>query len=226
MSTNEILIRIAVALVLSSAIGFERELRRKPAGLRTLTLVGVGATVAMLVSKYGFDDIDDAGASVDPSRIASQIVSGVGFIGAGIIFIRRDAVSGLTTAAIVWLTAIVGMAVGAGMITLAVAATVAHFLVAVGYPVLVKRIPRSPWAPMSVSVRYRDNRGVLRDLLGELTSWGFSVSHLAVDRSSGEPGQVSINMEVSGRRSSANLAESIAEMDGVISVHIGEVDET
>jgi putative Mg2+ transporter-C (MgtC) family protein len=92
-------------------IGLEREIRHKSAGLRTHTLVGFAAALIMLVSKYGFGDVLAANIVVlDPSRVAAQIVTGIGFIGGGLIFVRRDSGRGLTTAAIVWLTTAVGMA--------------------------------------------------------------------------------------------------------------------
>jgi len=91
---------LGVALLLSAAIGLEREVRHKDAGLRTHILVGVGSALFMLISKYGFTDVLEGRLVVlDPSRMAAQIVSGIGFIGAGLIFVRRDAVRGLTTAA-------------------------------------------------------------------------------------------------------------------------------
>jgi putative Mg2+ transporter-C (MgtC) family protein len=96
---------LALALVLSAAIGLERELRQKSAGLRTHTLVGFAAALIVLVSKYGFTDVLGSGVVLDPCRVAVQIVSGIGFIGGGLIFVRGDAVRGLTTAAVVWLTA-------------------------------------------------------------------------------------------------------------------------
>ena len=93
------------------------ELRQRSAGPRTHTLVGVGAAAVMLVSKYGFGDVLANGQVVlDPSRVAAQIVSGIGFIGGGLIFVRQDAVRGLTTAAVVWITAAVGMAAGADLL--------------------------------------------------------------------------------------------------------------
>ena len=98
MSNWVLLGRLGLALALSSSIGVEREFRRKAAGLRTITLVGVGAALAMIVSKYGFGDMHGADMSLDASRVAAQIVSGIGFLGAGIIFVRRDTVAGLTTA--------------------------------------------------------------------------------------------------------------------------------
>src|SRR4051794_41550158 len=88
-------------------------MRAKSAGLRTHTLVGVGAAVFMLVSKYGFGDlVNQAGVSVDPSRIAAQVVSGIGFIGGGVIFVRRDIVRGLTTAATGWVAPAGGKGAG------------------------------------------------------------------------------------------------------------------
>ena len=126
--------QLTLALILSSLIGLEREMRMKSAGLRTHTLVGVAAALIMLVSKYGFGDVISENRIVlDPSRIAAQVVSGIGFIGGGLIFVQRDFVRGLTTAATVWLTAAVGMAFAAGLPLLALYVTAAHFLVMFGY---------------------------------------------------------------------------------------------
>ena len=139
---------LAVALVLSALIGLEREVRQKSAGLRTHTLVGFASALIVLVSKYGFTDVLSEHITLDPSRVAAQIVSGIGFIGGGLIFVRRDAVRGLTTAAVVWLTAAVGMAAGAGLLLLAVLVTAGHFLVVFGFTPLVARQRRpAPGAP-------------------------------------------------------------------------------
>jgi putative Mg2+ transporter-C (MgtC) family protein len=121
---------LTLALLLSAIIGLEREYRQKSAGLRTYTLVGLAAALIMLISKFGFGDILSPGRVVlDPSRVAAQIVTGIGFIGGGVIFMRREIVQGLTTAAIVWLTAAVGMACGAGLPILALVVTMGHFVV-------------------------------------------------------------------------------------------------
>src|ERR1700689_3854463 len=132
---------LTLALVLSSLIGFEREMRMKSAGLRTHTLVRVASALIMLVSKYGFGNVIATNQVVlDPSRIAAQIVSGIGFIGGGLIFVQRDVVRGLPTAAAIWLTAAVGMACGAGLPLLALFVTGAHFVVVYGYTSIAKRI--------------------------------------------------------------------------------------
>jgi putative Mg2+ transporter-C (MgtC) family protein len=115
---------LGLALLLSAAVGLEREIRQKNAGLRTHTLVGVGAALFMLISKYGFTDVLQPRLVVlDPSRVAAQIVTGVGFLGAGLIFVRRDSVRGLNTAASIWVTAAIGSAAGAGLPVLAALAT-------------------------------------------------------------------------------------------------------
>lgn len=114
--TQELLLRILIAALCGAAIGYERKNRHKEAGIRTHILVAVGAALMMIVSKYGFDDIlANKGVGLDPSRIAAQIVTGVGFLGAGIIFVRNHIVNGLTTAAGIWATSGIGMAVGSGM---------------------------------------------------------------------------------------------------------------
>lgn len=122
----EFLIGVVLALVLGFMIGFERKLRSKEAGIRTHTIVCVGAALMMVVSKYGF-----SGMTADASRVAAQIVSGIGFLGAGTIMLRGQKMHGLTTAAGVWATAGVGMAAGAGLYYVALGATVIIILVQV-----------------------------------------------------------------------------------------------
>jgi putative Mg2+ transporter-C (MgtC) family protein len=161
------------------AIGLERELRQKSASLRTYTLVGLGSALFLLVSEYGFvDTLSRSHVVLDPSRVAAQIVSGIGFIGGGLIFVRRDSVRGLTTAAGVWLTAAVGMAAGGGLPVLAVASTLAYLAIATGYPMLSHRLPRSRFAPSPLRITYLDGRGVLREALARVTAAGFDVSDL------------------------------------------------
>lgn len=106
-----LLLRISLAVLSGFLIGSERETKNKSAGSRTHTLVCLGACLAMIISKYGFYDTE----RFDAARVAAQIVSGVGFLGAGVIFVKNYGVTGLTTAAGIWTTSIVGMAFGAGM---------------------------------------------------------------------------------------------------------------
>ena len=113
--TVEMVLRLVLAAVLGGLIGAEREYRGKVAGTRTHLLVALGAALMMLVSRYGF------GGQGDPSRVAAQIVSGIGFIGAGAIMVDRHSVHGLTTAAGIWVAAGIGMATAAGLYVLALA---------------------------------------------------------------------------------------------------------
>jgi putative Mg2+ transporter-C (MgtC) family protein len=129
----EVLLRLAVAALLGAAIGLEREMRERQAGLRTHLVVCVGSALFTLVSAYGFTDflVSSGGGAVaraDPTRIAAQIVTGVGFLGAGAIIRQGLSVSGLTTAATLWLVAAIGMAVGAGFWSAALITTAGALL--------------------------------------------------------------------------------------------------
>jgi putative Mg2+ transporter-C (MgtC) family protein len=243
------LAELALAFILSASIGLEREIRQKSAGLRTYTLVGFSSALVMLVSKYGFTNILDSGRVVlDPSRIAAQIVSGIGFIGGGLIFVRKDIVRGLTTAATVWLTAAVGMACGAGLPILAIAVTFGHFVVVFVFPSIERRLPKSRWAPSSLQISYQDGRGVLREVLSCCTGSEFAVSRVQVERDpsreigaapvadqdtlnseeaiggdwTSRKGIVTLRVEVRGAKSVARLAERLSEIDGVTSVQAGD----
>ena len=125
----DFLLRLVCAAVAGFIIGFERKSRSKEAGVRTHTLVAIGAALMMIISKYAFSDLSAEGVfadgirGVDGARIAAQVVSGVGFLGAGIIMYRRDSLRGLTTAAGIWATAGLGMAFGAGMYIIGTVAT-------------------------------------------------------------------------------------------------------
>jgi putative Mg2+ transporter-C (MgtC) family protein len=197
---------LALALVLSALIGLEREMKQKSAGLRTYTLVGLASALIILISKYGFTDIlADGRVVLDPSRIAAQIVSGIGFIGGGVIFVRKDLVRGLTTATTVWVTSAVGMACGAGLPLLAIAVTFANFVVVFGFPLLERQLPKSRWAPSSLQVSYQDGRGILRDILIVCTQQDFAVTGVQVERD-GEPSQ-----DRRGKRSGKGRAKDAAD---------------
>ncbi len=119
----EFILRLSVAALLGAAIGLDREYRAKEAGLRTHFLVSMGSALFMIISQYGFSEIlGRPGTSWDASRVAAQVVSGIGFIGAGTIIIQKQFVRGLTTAAGLWATSGIGLAVGGGMYGVGIAA--------------------------------------------------------------------------------------------------------
>ena len=238
---------LTLAFVLSALVGLEREVRQKAAGLRTTTLVGVAAALFMLISKYGFNDVLAQGRVVlDPSRVAAQVVSGIGFIGGGVIFMRRDLVRGLTTAASVWLTAALGMACGAGLPVLALATTLGHFVIMLGFPALVRRLRRHRRTVSGIHISYADGRGLLRTILIRCTELRFAIDQVRL----GRPGQVSdgnqaqdaldeegvdaegadgpagrlvsLHMRVIGKRPVSHLVAGLGDIDGV--VEVGTVD--
>lgn len=119
----EFIFRVFVAALLGGMIGFEREYRAKEAGLRTHFLVAMGSALFMIVSQYGFDAVLNTSITLDPSRVAAQVVSGIGFIGAGTIIFQKHVIKGLTTAAGLWVTSAIGLACGSGLYLLSVAST-------------------------------------------------------------------------------------------------------
>jgi putative Mg2+ transporter-C (MgtC) family protein len=209
----EVLLRLFVAAALGGLIGLERELRERQAGLRTHLLVCVGSALFTLVSAYGFSDW---GVRVDPTRIAAQIVTGIGFLGAGAIIRQGLSVRGLTTAATLWLVAAIGMAVGAGYWEGAVIATLGAVLVlgplrGVAYRFLTRYRPAldrliveipaggSP-APIIEAIERQDGRVVSLDIAQE-----------------GDRRSVAVDIEL--RKGSAPaVVAGVAEIDGVLEV--------
>jgi putative Mg2+ transporter-C (MgtC) family protein len=134
----EMIGRIAVAALCGLAIGYERKNKLKDAGVRTHMIVAIGAALFMVVSQYGFEHVmGHTGYKLDPSRIASQVVSGIGFLGAGMIFVRKDIISGLTTAAGMWTTAAVGLAIGGQLYLIGILSTLIILIVQVMLPYIL-----------------------------------------------------------------------------------------
>jgi putative Mg2+ transporter-C (MgtC) family protein len=176
------IVELFVAFGLTALIGLERELKGKSAGLRTQTIVGTAAALILLVSKYGFSDVLVPGTiEVDPSRVAAQIVSGIGFLGAGIIIFRRGSVHGLTTAAAVWQSAAIGMAAGAGLVLLACTVTAMYFLIVVGFIPLARLLNAQLSGSVRVHVTYHEGEGVLTRLLQACEKRQWQLTELAAD---------------------------------------------
>ncbi len=145
ITTYELVIRLLLAALLGSAVGFERERLDWAAGLRTHMLVCVGSALVVIVSAFGFKDILGTPSVVlDPSRIAAQVVSGIGFLGAGtIMFLRREIVRGLTTAAGLWAVAAIGLAIGSGLYVAGVVTTAIVLFILAGLKPLERRLFRN-----------------------------------------------------------------------------------
>lgn len=218
---------LGMAFVLSALVGIERHRKVKAAGLRTHTLVGVGSALFTLVSAYGFSMIDGANVTLDPSRISAQIVSGIGFLGAGIIFVRQNVVSGLTTAASIWVVAAIGMACGAGMPILAACGTALHLLTVTLLARLARNVPNAGHK-RDLVVFYKDGRGALRDILERATDLGFEVALNGTERdeSTGSATVVAANLRFNrGKISIDRLVEELTDIRAVRRVeHAGDTD--
>lgn len=186
--TGTFILRLVVAGLLGTVVGVEREWRVKEAGFRTHFLVSLGSALFMIVSQWGFEEFLAAhdGLRLDPSRVAAQVVSGIGFIGAGAIIFQRQIVRGLTTAASLWAISGVGLAAGAGMYGVAVAATV---LTLVGLEVLNLLFGgfSAHRTPIVFSTLDRD---AIQTGLGLLRREGFTIISYALDRERSSEGTV------------------------------------
>src|SRR6266567_5590051 len=145
ISVQTTLIRLGLALLLGALVGLERERGERTAGLRTHALVALGACLVMIVSAFGFADIlGERNVTLDPSRIAAQVVSGIGFLGAGTILLRKEIIKGLTTAAAIWVVAAIGLACGGGLLLEALFTTILTLAVLTILQPLRDRIRNAP----------------------------------------------------------------------------------
>jgi putative Mg2+ transporter-C (MgtC) family protein len=220
---------LMLAFGLASVIGLERQWRGKSAGLRTQAIVGTASALILLVSKYGFTDVlTDHSIVLDPSRVAAQIVSGIGFLGAGIIITRQGTIRGLTTAASVWETAAVGMAAGAGLPYLALVVTGLHFVIVLGFSRLSHWVTVHGHGERGYHVTYRDGQGVLRDLLAACTAHGWTVGSMEVlhHDAGGDPDGrlVTVGLSLRGHRV-GEAASVLAPLSGVNRVEGIDDDE-
>jgi len=219
----EVLLRLALAGVLGASIGLERELREREAGLRTHLLVCVGSALFTIVSAYGFREFLVNGGSVvraDPTRIAAQIVTGIGFLGAGAIIRQGLSVRGLTTAATLWVVAAIGVAAGAGYYSAAAITTVLVILSLwplriVAYRVFVRFRPERE--RLVVDVERGRPPGVLLDIV---EAAGAHVESLSI---ADEEDRRSVALEVDfPPRTRDTVFRALAELDGVRTVQWAE----
>ena len=176
--TTEFILRLFLAGIMGAIIGLDREYRAKEAGYRTHFLVSLGSALIMIVSQHGFSEIlDTPNVNLDPSRIASQVVTGIGFIGAGTIILHKQIVRGLTTVAGIWATSGIGLAIGAGMYTLGISATI---LTLIGLEVLsffFKKVGMKS----SVVELTTDNKETLNQLAKKFNSKDFLIVSFQMD---------------------------------------------
>ncbi|MBE7022268.1 MAG: MgtC/SapB family protein [Ruminococcaceae bacterium] len=182
----EYIFRVLLAGVCGIVVGLERKNRSKEAGIRTHFVVACGAALIMIISKYAFFDVIQSGAygsadvRLDPSRVASTIASGIGFLGAGMIFVHKNTITGLTTAAGIWATSGLGMAIGSGMYVLGIAATL---LILIAQLILHLRIFRTKNVRLkSLSIKEVSEEGYQRSLTEALEKLHIVVQEVSVER--------------------------------------------
>ena len=192
------ILRLALATLLGAIIGFEREYHAKEAGIRTHLLVALGACLFMILSVYGFDFmLDRDHVSFDPSRIASQVVTGIGFIGAGTIILQKQMVRGLTTAAGLWVTAAIGLACGNGMYLIAIVTT-AIVLISLG--LINVYLPYISQRERHITFLVEDY-AVMTDILERLRQEKITVLNYEMHKSAEEnDGKMLITLEIRMKR--------------------------
>jgi putative Mg2+ transporter-C (MgtC) family protein len=218
LQNSEFVLRLAVAAVLGSLIGLDRERLQWAAGLRTHMLVCVGSCLVMIVSAFGFADVLGTHVILDPSRVAAQVVSGVGFLGAGSIILRNEVVKGLTTAASLWTVAAVGLAVGCGLYVPAVAGTAIILVILVGLKPIEERFRRSR---QSVEIRLISARGTISvgTLEKALGSQAGRITQLIVEPADGpEEDAVTLGLSRLPAREVAAVLAALEKMPGVTEV--------
>jgi putative Mg2+ transporter-C (MgtC) family protein len=217
----DFVLRLVVAGILGVLIGLEREYRAKEAGYRTHFLVAVGSALLMIVSQHGFDGmLGKEGVGLDPSRIAAQIVTGIGFIGAGTIILNRQIVRGLTTAAGIWATAGIGMCAGAGMYALAISATV---LTLIGLE-LLSRLFKNLGLKSFIIEFSTHNKDIPKIISSSLTKGEFMVVSYQMDeRGTGDAATYDVTMVVKSKRKD-DEANLIALLNGYEDVVVRRIE--
>lgn len=184
IETSEILIRLLVGAFCGAIIGIERERKEWAAGMRTHMMVSVGATLYMIVSSYGFNEVlSNEKVMLDPSRVAAQVVTGIGFIGAGtIMFLRQGIIRGLTTASGLWTVAGIGLAIGGGMYVAGIATTfIALIILWILQPIENLVYRRSKWKTLIITLKSNGNYREVLDFVfkqSDINITGFEIESL------------------------------------------------
>ena len=214
LTTAEALLRLVIAAGLGGAIGLERELRDHEAGFRTHLLVSLGACVFTLVSAYAWTDwtfSTESGVVFDPTRIAAQIVTGIGFLGAGAIIVRGISVRGLTTAATLWVVAAIGMAAGTGYYEVGIGAALL-VLISLGPLKLIstRLVARVRPEEAELAIQLIPGGDATR-VLTAIEELGGRVSHVEF----GDERTIEVSLRASRRAESARVAEEVNKLDDV-----------
>lgn len=213
----EFIFRLAVAGVLGLLIGLEREYRAKEAGARTHFLVAIGSALIMIASQWGFLDVLGRGMRVDASRVAAQIVSGIGFIGAGTIMMHKEFVRGLTTAAGLWVASGIGIAIGGGLYILGTAAAILTLIGMELLPLLTRNLK----VKHTHLVILIDMKKDLSFLTGKMDEAGYRIMNFSVEQPKKHPDKFRVEFKIDerGRHSEnklVNFLHSFPELELIV----------
>ena len=213
--TWDFILRICIAAALGGLIGLDREYRAKDAGFRTHFLVALGSALFMIVSQFGFEQVRTwPGMGLDPSRVASQVVSGIGFIGAGTIIFQRHVLKGLTTAAGIWCTAAIGLTCGAGLYVLATVSTVLALISLEAFNFVLRR-----FGSRTLTLRMRaPSKDNARQVMEMLEKEHIRMTSCSMERNETPTGHnYTVNMELRMRRDfhMTRLLQLLSDFDGV-----------
>ena len=221
-------VRLVLAAILGGIVGIERGSGDRPAGFRTHILVCVGSALFMLVSMYGFDELTpaealhegDLGARRDSARIAAQVVSGIGFLGAGTILHEGLTIRGLTTAASLWMVSAIGLAVGSGMFFLSAMATAITMVTLVTFHTWEKRFASNSRSDRRfVRITTSNRNGAITDITGYLTLNGIQVKSLNVKKNKDKDSLIiDLYLKVGKSVDGADYVRGLQSIEGVISV--------
>lgn len=214
-------LRVTLSGLLAGLIGLERELRSKDAGLKTHFLVGIGSALIMIVSKYGFFDvIGMKGIALDPSRVAAQVVCGISFLGAGTIIFEKHYIRGLTTAAGIWATSGIGLAVGAGMYSIGIFSTV---LVLCGQEILNRIFKNSIFKYFDISIW--TNYSALTEIQKIIDQHNFTVIQIKFKKDtlpdSKDVSLLEIRLKSSGKNDPNDLISQLYEDKAILKIEAG-----
>ena len=208
----EYILRIIIATVLGLLIGHERKNRNKSAGIRTHAIVALGSALIMVVSKYGFSDVQN----YDAARVAAQVVSGIGFLGAGMIFVRNNLVNGLTTASGMWATAGVGLAMGSGLYVIGIAAAL---LIIVMQMVMhhfsfFANVARGGYIRLTIAQK----TGAVHDMQKYLEAQRVEVASVKINKNKKDEIKLEFDVVYPPGFDKAALLSKLAEMENVLAI--------
>ncbi|HKV32486.1 MAG TPA: MgtC/SapB family protein [Candidatus Dormibacteraeota bacterium] len=202
----DLMLRLLVALVLGAIVGLERERQERAAGLRTVTMVSLGSALFTIVGAYGF-------SQTDPSRVAAQIVTGIGFLGAGTIFLRKDLVRGLTTAATIWAVAAIGMAAGTAQYLTAFFTTLLILAVLMVLKPIERRFFKRPNEAL-VSLMIQRGEGEIEKVRAALAVIGAFPMSIRIHELNESEDRVELDIGLPSNRTTAELLRQLRTIEG------------